>query len=221
MSLDYIIFDEAQEYFDNELPEFLNILSDKHSNPKILILYDPNQTVKIDFEESILFYENYFLQEENFVHYYFDEVHRCAQNKEIRHASDLVKTGDFKKLNNILSHLIFEIKDKISLIKQLGGFLKDDNFMSKEKVILVNSNLLKSFQYHTNQIFKNEIEELTEENLNNPSQKVRYTTPIKYRGMENKSVLILTSNFNEKEKRELFIGVTRAIDKIKIGIWKI
>ena len=69
-------------------------------------------------------------------------------------------------------------------------------------------------------IFKKQFEELTELNINNPSSKIRYTTPLKYRGLENKAVYLITDDFSEKNKVRNYVAVTRAMEQVKIILWK-
>ena len=65
-----------------------------------------------------------------------------------------------------------------------------------------------------------DLEELKESNINIPTSKIRYTTPIKYIGLENKSVYLITSDLDEKCKVQNYVAVTRAMDQVKIIIWK-
>ena len=67
--------------------------------------------------------------------------------------------------------------------------------------------------------FKSEIEELTDQNINIPSSKIRYTTPLKYRGLENKAVYVITNDFSEKNKVRNYVAVTRAMEQVKIILW--
>ena len=67
--------------------------------------------------------------------------------------------------------------------------------------------------------FKDELEELIDNNINIPSPKIRFTTPIKYRGLENKSVYLITNELNEKSKVQNYVAVTRAMDAVKIILW--
>ena len=45
MDVDFLIFDEAQEYFDKGLYDFIEKLNSKLVKPKILVLYDPDQAI--------------------------------------------------------------------------------------------------------------------------------------------------------------------------------
>jgi hypothetical protein len=217
--IDFIVFDEAQEYFDDGLFELIEYVNDKFANPKILILYDSYQTIKADYKD-ILFFEDFFIQS-GFSHYYFDENYRCIQSKFIFEISEIVRNGVFNNLRKKYSDYINSIERLADAIKVVKSFIDDSRFLPKEKVILIDSSLENDLKKFFSDYFKNEIEELTEDNININSQKIRYTTPIRYRGLENKYVLCITNEVSEKTKRQLYIGITRAISDLKISLWKI
>ena len=85
---------------------------------------------------------------------------------------------------------------------------------------MVNDSVLDDFYTKIKIIFKKQFEELTELNINNPSSKIRYTTPLKYRGLENKAVYLITDDFSEKNKVRNYVAVTRAMEQVKIILWK-
>lgn len=216
--LDFVVFDEAQEYFDNGLYDFIENINRKFSHPRILILYDTYQTIKSDYKE-ILFYEDFFIQS-GYAHYHFDENFRCVQSKFIYEISECIRNGLFKNIESSYSKYLSSINRLADAIKQLQAFMDDPRFTSNEKVVLVDSTIEDEFRMFTTNYFKKEVEELSEENINVFSQKIRFTTPIKYRGLENKHILVLTKALSDKTKTQLYIGVTRAIEDIKICLWQ-
>ena len=103
---------------------------------------------------------------------------------------------------------------------ELRSFILNDlHFTSSEKIILVHSNLIKDFESIIKDYYNREIEELTESNINISSSKVRYTTPIKYRGLENESVYLITEELNDSAKIQNYVGATRAMNSLKIILW--
>jgi hypothetical protein len=102
----------------------------------------------------------------------------------------------------------------------LFDIIDDEKFTNSEKIIMVNDSVLDDFHSKIKIIFKKQFEELTEQNINNPSSKIRYTTPLKYRGLESKSVYIITNDFSEKNKVRNYVAVTRAMEQVKIILWK-
>ncbi len=208
--VEYVIFDEAQEYFNKGLYEFIEKIERNLEFPKFLILYDPKQTILNEFND-ISFYTDFFVQN-NFTHYFFDETYRCAQNPSITQLS--LKVFENKEIKP--NQKTIEPKKKLEFLNEV---IHDARFTKSEKIILVHSKLLDSFKELVGIIFADEIEELTEQNINLASTKVRYTTPIKYRGMEKKSVYLITNCLKDKSRVQNYLAVTRAMEDIKIAVW--
>jgi hypothetical protein len=210
--VDFLVFDEAHEYFNKGLFDFIETANKKLQNPKILVLYDPNQSI-ISQIEDLSFYTDYFI-DAGFAHFYFDEQHRCAQHSDIATISK-------KILRNTFDTNFYDKADSDTEKKDfLYDIIDDEKFTNSEKIIIVNDSILDDFQTKIKIIFKKQFEELTEQNINNPSSKIRYTTPLKYRGLENKAVYVITNDFSEKNKVRNYVAVTRAMEQVKIILWK-
>ncbi len=216
--IDFVIFDEAQEYLDKGLAEFIESLEKKSEEPKLLILFDPNQTVRQDFTD-ISWYADYFI-DLGFTHYLFDSNFRCIQNPTIGDISNTILKKSSTALINQFKHSIVEVTSEESKIKIVQEIVNDSRYTNGEKVILVNSKILFDFNILVNDFFKSELEELTEQNVCIASTKIRYTTPIKYRGLETSSVYLFTDNFESASKTQNYIGATRAMDDLKLIQWK-
>ncbi len=113
---------------------------------------------------------------------------------------------------------VFEIVDKLKVIKEI---ISEKKFVKTEQIILINSELIEDFKEIVKDYFGDSIEELVESNINIPSSKIRFTTPIKYRGLENKSVYLITDNLTENSKVQNYVAVTRAMEQVKIILWTI
>lgn len=207
---DFLIFDEAQEYFYKGLFEFIEKCNQVMERPKVLVLYDPRQTIIHDFND-ISFYTDYYV-ESGFSHYYFDENYRCNQNKSISIFAENVLNN--KKVEDALL-----VKEEVEKLKFLKELLDETTFLKSERIILVHSELLESFKSFVQSYFRNDLEELTKNNINLPSSKLRFTTPIKYRGLENKSVILITTEFDERARVQNYVAITRAMDDIKCILW--
>jgi hypothetical protein len=85
---------------------------------------------------------------------------------------------------------------------------------------LVQSHLLEEFTSLINDYFNRDIEELNDGNINITSNKIRYTSPIKYRGLETESVYLITKELNDSSKVQNYVGATRAMNSIRIILWK-
>ena len=209
--IDFVIFDEAQEYFNKGLFELIEKFEDKMELPKLLVLYDPKQTIHNDYND-ISFYTDFYI-ESGFVHFLFDESFRSSQNKRIVNLSNGILNN--KKISEYES--VSELRDKLKMIKEI---IDQTKFLKTEQIILIHSLLIDDFKEIARDYFYTDIEELVEGNINIPSSKLRFTTPIKYRGLENKAVYLITCDLNERSKVQNYVGVTRAMDEINIILWK-
>ena len=209
--IDFIIFDEAQEYFNKGLFELIEKFEKEMELPKLLILYDPKQTIIYNFSD-ISFYTDFYI-DNGFTHYLFDETYRCGQNENIiTISSDILNSIEIKDIPNTIKTV-----DRLKVIKEI---IDETKFLKSEQVILVHSSLIEGFKEIANDYFNKDLEELIETNINIPSSKIRFTTPIKYRGLENKAVYLITDNLNEKSKVQNYVAVTRAMEHVKIVLWE-
>lgn len=216
--VDFLIFDEAQEYFDKGLYDFIDKLNLKLGKPKILVLYDPDQAIATNLKE-LAWYTDFFI-ESGYTHYYFDENYRCAQNKEIGEISNCLLYNENNKVKSKYKTSLIYVEDLKQKLELFSFILSDKLFTSSEKIILIHSNLIEDFTKIVSEFFYREIEELTEANINISSNKVRYSTPVKYRGLENEAVYLITKELNDSTKVQNYIGATRAMNSLKIILWK-
>ena len=63
-----------------------------------------------------------------------------------------------------------------------------------------------------------DIEELNDKNITDTANKLRYTSILKFKGLESKNVFLVITEPSDYNKYELFIGVTRAINNVEINI---
>ncbi|WP_026708921.1 NERD domain-containing protein [Flavobacterium frigidarium] len=216
--VDFLIFDEAQEYFDKGLYDFIEKIISKLDKPKILVLYDPDQAIASNLKE-LAWYTDFFI-EIGYTHYHFNENYRCAQNIEIGEISNCLLYNEYGKIKNKYKSNLMCVDDLKQKLELFSFILNDVNFTSSEKIILIHSNLIEDFIKIVSDYFYRDIEELTEANINISSNKVRYSSPIKYRGLENESVYLITKELNDNTKVQNYIGATRAMNSLKIILWK-
>jgi hypothetical protein len=217
-ALDFIIIDEAQEFFDKGLFETFEQMEWKNHQPRWLLLYDPEQAIIQDFKD-IDWYADYFI-EADFVHYLFDTMWRCCQEKTIGEIGLYVKDRNFKKCEDTtkhLTHLVMTIPEKLEILAGVIESSKSDIF---KNIILVDSNIFDEFRTFASDYFPKHLEELTDANINVRKQVLRYTTPIKYRGLEAENIFVVTTGFDDRSRIQNYIAVTRAIYHINFVIWK-
>ena len=208
--IDFIIFDEAQEYFNKGLFELIEKFEKKMEQPKFLVLYDPKQTVIYNFSD-ISFYTDFYIENE-FTHYLFDETYRCGQNKNIITLStDILNNKEIEQFSTASKTV-----EKLKIIKKI---IDETKFTKSEQIILIHSSLIDDFKEKVEDYFKSNLEELLESNISISTSKIRFTTPIKYRGLENKAIYLITDNLNESSRVQNYVAVTRAMEQIKIILW--
>jgi hypothetical protein len=153
-------------------------------------------------------------------HFYFDENYRCIQNKSIAEVSNYILFNEYGKIRSKYGNLLFSAENLKSKLEKIKEIITEIKFTSSEKIILVQSQLMEEFILIINDYFKSDIEEITEANINIPSNKIRFTTPIKYRGLENDSIFLITKEINDSTKIQNYVGATRAMSSLKIILWK-
>ena len=214
--LDFIVFDEAQEYFDKGLFDFIEVLNKRLERPKILILYDPRQTIFID-SKDIAWHTDFFI-ENGFIHYLFDEIYRCSQNPIISEISKYILLNKLSSRKELAAFInsVHSKEDKLRLVKKIVG---ESRFTKSEITVLIHSDLIDDFKKIVDDFFKKEFEELTENNIGLVSSKIRFSTPLKYRGLENDMVYLITPDFEYKAQVQNYVAVTRAMQEVKLVLW--
>ncbi|GGH18101.1 DUF2075 domain-containing protein [Sphingobacterium alkalisoli] len=215
--LDYYIFDEAQEYFDNDLYEYVNQFDKLNCAPIFYILYDIDQTILSDTED-LGFYEDYFIQE-GFIHYFFDNVFRTAQHPQINEICTAIRSLNIGFVYKKLGQKFLQSDDVIKKIAFFSYFIKNNSFHPKDKVILIESHIFDEVKNLLISYFDDFVLELSENNINLLSEKIKFTTPIKYRGLENEDVLLVGKGLSDVNRTQLYIGATRAMVSLNLMVW--
>ena len=109
------------------------------------------------------------------------------------------------------------VQNVLSLIRTKNSSLKGEDC-----VVLIESTLLRG-TYKNNpdmhyELTMKDVEELNDDNIADNANKLRYTSILKYKGLEKKNVFLIVTEPNELNKYELFIGITRAILNVEINI---
>ncbi|HTI58984.1 NERD domain-containing protein [Mucilaginibacter sp.] len=214
--IDFIIIDEAQEFFDKGLDALIEQV-EIADRPKCLILYDPEQAIIQNFKD-IDWYAD-FLLESSFVHYLFDTTWRCTQNKRITDLAQLLQNGQYKRILKEHEQLCTYASVITARLEAIKGTIDEAKSEPSKYIILVESHLIDEVRKIINDYFNRHVEELSENNINLKNLKLRFTTPIKFRGLESENVILITSGFNDRTKIENYIAVTRAIYSFKCIIW--
>ena len=231
---DFIVVDEAQDLFDRGIDLFINKFSGYNgqglSNGNSLVLYDIDQSYSSS-GRSVLEIADLITQ--YYSHYKINEVRRSAQNPDIRKlAADvldepaIIMKNDFSNCYpkiKVLKHLsLQEVKKHI--VKNILTPIResDSSLKGLDCIILIESVFLKG-SYKGNEDMKElmiikDVEELTEFNVGDTANKLRYSSIIKFKGLEKKNVFLVVSQPSELNKYEIFVGITRAILNVEINI---
>ena len=164
-------------------------------------------------------YTDFFI-EMGYSHFYFDEKFRSIQNKTIAEVSNCILFNEYNKIKSKYNYFLVFVEDLKSKLEMIKAIISETKFTNSEKIILVQSQLIEEFSSIINDFFKTDIEEMTEANINIPSNKIRFTSPIKYRGLENDLVCLITRELNDSTKVQNYVGATRAMLKLNIILWK-
>ena len=112
------------------------------------------------------------------------------------------------------SHIV---KSVLTPIREANSSLK-----GQDCIILIESTFLKG-DYKGKEDLRElliikDVEELTETNVGDTANKLRYSSILKFKGLEKKNVFLVISKPSELNKYEIFVGITRAILNVEIII---
>lgn len=233
-SYDFIVIDEAQDFFDKGLDLFINSFSGYNSkgllNGNSLVLYDIDQSYSNSGRNISELAD---LISEYYSHFKLNEVKRSVQNPEIRKLSaevlDNPNVFSNANFNNAYSNIsVVYHKDlqsvKKHIVKTILTPIREANSSLKgtDCIILIESTFLKG-NYNGDEDLRElliikDVEELSELNVGDTANKLRYTSILKFKGLEKKNVYMVVSKPTELNKYEIFVGITRAILNIEINI---
>jgi hypothetical protein len=230
---DFIVIDEAQDLFDRGLDLFINKFSGFNGNGLLngnsLILYDLDQSYSNSYRGVSEIAD---LMTAYYAHFKINEVKRSAQNPDIRKLSSEVlenpeiflETNFSEKFPNIVINKYKSLDDVKKHIRNniLTPIRESDSSLKgQECIILIESTFLRgSYKGHEDLrelLIMKDVEELTENNVSDNANKLRYSSILKFKGLEKKNVFLVLSNPSEANKYEIFIGITRAILNLEIN----
>jgi hypothetical protein len=231
---DFIVIDEAQDFLDRGLDLFINRFSGFNGqgllNGNSLVLYDIDQSYSSRGRSVAEIAD---LLSEYYCHFKINEVKRSAQNPDIRLLSsdilentEILDIQDFqmkfpnipvrrhKNLQEVKSHIV---KNILTPIRE-----NDSSLKGQDCIILIESTFLRG-EYKRKEdlrelLIMKDVEELSEFNVGDTANKLRYSSILKFKGLERKNVFLVISKLSEFNKHEIFVGITRAILNVEINI---
>lgn len=217
--LDFLIIDEAQEFFDLGLCEFIESLNAHLNKPRLLILYDTEQSILGEGSE-LGWYVDYLISLD-FTHFLFDRTWRCAQNTKISDFARLIRDGQHKKLEKLFQSNIKRVQTEIEKISAIKEVIKSNKDQLSTCIVLIESSLINDFKAIVSDYFSSSCEEMNDKTINIKSNKLRFTTPLKFKGLEQEHVLLVTPELSNSTKVQNYVASTRAIYELNMLIWKI
>lgn len=233
---DFIVVDEAQDLFDRGLDLFINSFSGYNRkgllNGNSFVMYDIDQSYSNSGRNISELAD---LISEYYSHFKLNEVKRSAQNPDIRKLS-----SDILDNPNIVSHSNFEnlypnisvinhedlLSVKRRIVKNILTPIReiDSSLRGNDCVLLIESTFLKGAYKGKEDLRElliiKDIEELSESNIGDTANKLRYTSILKFKGLEKKNVYLVISKPSEINKYEIFVGITRTMLNLEINIVK-
>ncbi len=231
---DFIVIDEAQDVLDRGLDLFINKFSGFNGhgllNGNSLVLFDIDQSYSTS-GRNVTEIAN--LLTEYYCHFKINEVKRSAQNPDVRKLSseilenpEILEAEKFKEwFPNISIRQLCSLQDvKAHIVKNILTPIRETNSSLKGQdcIILIESTFLRG-NYKGKEDLRElliikDVEELTESNVGDTANKLRYSSILKFKGLEKKNVFLVVSKPSELNKYELFVGITRAILNVQINI---
>ncbi|MCF0075334.1 NERD domain-containing protein [Dyadobacter sp. CY261] len=230
---DFVVIDEAQDLFDRGLDLFLNKFCGSNGqglkNGSSLLLYDIDQSYSYNgrnvHEIADLFSEYY-------CHYKINEVKRSTQSPDIRKLSLAVLNdpttllkgnikGTYPSIDIVTHKSLSEAKSH--LVKNVLASIRAPNssLRGEDCTLLVESSLLRGLykgEDLAELLIIKDIEEISEANIADRSNKLRYTTILKFKGLEKKNIFLIITEPTLINQYEIYIGLTRAILNVQINI---
>jgi hypothetical protein len=234
---DFVVIDEAQDLFDRGLDIFLDSYSGFNgnglSNGISLVLYDLDQSYTANGRNVSGIVD---LLTDYYSHFMMSDVKRSAQNPEIREIaigiledpetlSEKIQKLEEKKQggislvchrnltefkNHIVRHLLTPIREN------------DNSILGKDCILLFESSIMNDrfgpLGDIRDMLTIKHVEELDENNVSDTSNILRYTSILKFKGLERKHVHLVVKEPSYKNMYELYVGVTRAIFSVEINI---
>jgi len=227
---DFIVVDEAQDIFDKGIYLLLdNLLNDKPGveKGKYFIFYDPKQNLRdiidIEYHELILSmlkdYSAIYKLNNSFrdiggpgIRTLIEEIHERRFNLTKDYGND-VNVVVYKNIDELPSKIV-ELVSKESINKKELTVLFTSNLISGNKISPNNPKPL------DNKIPK-EFRKLSKSNLDVEDNKIRYSTALKYKGLEDNTIVLILHDIygpNTDIVHQFFIGASRAIAQLFVLI---
>jgi hypothetical protein len=223
---DYIIIDEGQDIISRGVESLLNNLMSEGkglSYGNILFLCDSEQAYSLNSENIS---DDIDLLSMFFSHYNMILAHRSINNPLIRDLASKTLEDVYQIDNDTIIDLYPDTIMKFPSFndaksKMVKDFLKpirdpNSSLRGKDCILLIESSLLNND--NLNELIMNDCEVLTDSNLTDLSNMLRYTSPLKFKGLEKNNVALIIKKPSSINQYEIYVGITRAKSNLKIYV---
>ena len=223
---DYIIIDEGQDIINRGIEGLLDSLTAQGkglSSGNLLFLCDSEQAYSLS-EENIS--DDIDLLSIFFTHFQMNNAHRSVNNPNIRKLASRVLEDvyelDSQNTKDLFPNMVMQFssfkKAKSQMVKDFLRPIRDTNnsLRGKDCVLLIESSLL--VVENREELIMNDCEELTEANVMDTSNILRYISPLKFKGLEKENVALIVKRPTAINQHEIYVGITRAKSNLKIYV---
>jgi hypothetical protein len=223
---DYIIIDEGQDIINRGVEALLDKLTADGKGLQsgmILFLCDNEQAYSLTDEninDDIELFSIYF------THYQMNYAHRSVNNPNIRLlASKIIEDPyqlDKPSFRDAFPNIIYQCNSfkaaKIHMVKDFLSLIRDtkNSLNGRDCILLIMSSLLTP--ENLEELIMNDCEALTENNITDTSNVLRYTSPLKFKGLERENVALIVKEPTAYNQHEIYVGITRAKGNLKIYV---
>lgn len=223
---DYIIIDEGQDIINRGVESLLDKLTGHGNgleNGTLLFLCDNEQAYSTS-DENIS--DDIDLLSMYFTHYQMNDAHRSVNNPNIRDLASRVIEEVYQLDNENTMDLFPNIVRRFSSFKEaksqmVKDFLKpirdpNNSLRGMDCILLIEATLLKGDNLE--ELVMNDCEALKESNVTDTSNVLRYTSPMKFKGLEKENVALIVRQPTVINQNEIYVGITRAKSNLKIYV---
>jgi len=234
--LDFLVFDEAQDMFDKGIDLLLdNCLASGEKgieNGEYLIFFDELQAFSSGINQEFYDMTLMYLKHHCAIYRMTDSFRTtCLQGLQ-EFLLDLdVGVPDFKrKYGRDIQISTYDKVEKLPglLLSTLTNLKKSCNLSADECIVLFSSNLVSGNNNKDKPLDgllpPEKFLKLNNINITQPSNKIKYTTCLKFKGLDRSAVIVVVNDlYNQKIQtlHQLYIGVTRAKAKLYIMVDKV
>lgn len=223
---DYIIIDEGQDIINRGVESLLDKLTANGKGLKsgnLLFLCDNEQAYSLN-DENIS--DDIDLLSMFFSHFQMNNAHRSVNNPKIRQLASRILEEvyllDSEETINLYPNMIMKFSSfreaKAQMVRDFLIPLRNSNnsLKGKDCILLLESSLL--VLENQEELIMNDCEALTENNILDKSNILRYTTPLKFKGLERENVALIVKQPSAINQHEIYVGITRSKSNLKIYV---